>query len=590
MHHRDHPLNILVVEDNRGDFLLIQDHLRESLPECIVTGSSTYEEACDQLSKNSFSIVLLDLSLPDKSGKELVKEISARVTSAPVIVLTGLSDKDFGAKAIQLGAADYLEKEELSPAYLLKSITYNLERKKITARLEESEKEYRDLFNMSPIAMYVYDLETLKFLQVNEAAVNHYGYSEHEFLGMTIKEIRPKSEIPRLLKSMEFLRSKDVWHGKSEHKHQKKNGDLIDVLIEGSIINYAGRKAELVHAIDITEKKRNAQALESAYSRLQKAESIAKLGYWERDLKTNKLFWSDEFYTITELENDDGPADFDKFLALIHNEDMEVFISGYRSLRTGLHSMDIEHRIVCRGGAVKFIRQKGNIVRSTEGEPLRVEGIIQDITDKKADELKLLLRESVIATTKEAVMITESFAAEPFKDRAVFINSAFSRITGYHPEDIIGKSSEILLQGQEDDIAINQFRKAKKSFEPLEIELPTVNKAGKKYWMSFSMSPVPDANGEYTHWLIIMRDITERRDYVHLLQRQNKRFKEIAFTQSHVVRAPLSRLMGLVNLLRKSGKDDPDFEALLQNVHLSANDLDEVIRRIVGKTKMDELS
>jgi len=122
----------------------------------------------------------------------------------------------------------------------------------------------------------------------------------------------------------------------------------------------------------------------------------------------------------------------------------------------------------------------------------------------------------------------------------------------------------------------------------MEIELPTVNKAGTPYWMSFSMSPVPDANGEYTHWLIIMRDITERREYVNLLKRQNKRFKEIAFTQSHVVRAPLSRLMGLVNLMRQCAKEDPDFDILLKNVQLSAVDLDEVIHRIVGKTKMDE--
>lgn len=584
------PLDILVVEDNRGDFLLINDHLNESLPDCTVFGASTFEEACEHLNAKSFSIVLLDLSLPDRSGKALVKDITSMVSMAPVIVLTGLSDKDFGTKAIQLGAADYIQKEDLSPSYLLKSITYNLERKKITARLEKSEKEYRDLFSMSPIAMWVYDLKTLQFLQVNEAAVNHYGYSEKEFLKMTIKDIRPETEIPRLQKTLDYLRTKDAYQGKAEYKHKKKNGDVIDVLIEGSIVSYAGRKAELVHAIDVTEKKRNAEALERAYRRLKKAESIAKLGYWERNLKTNKLFWSDEFYEITELEKGGLSADFDDFLKLIHTEDLEAFISGYRSLRTGLHSMDLEHRIVCKGGTVKFIRQKGNIVKNDAGEAVRVEGIIQDITDKKADELKLLLRESVIAATKEAVMITESFAAEPFKDRAVFVNNAFSRITGYFPEDIIGKSSEVLLKGQEDEIALNQFRKAKKSFEPLEIELPTVNKAGKKYWMSFSMSPVPDANGEYSHWLIIMRDITERWEYVNLLKRQNKKLKEIAFTQSHVVRAPLSRLMGLVNLMRKTGRDDPDFDTLLNNVHLSAADLDDVIRRIVGKTKMDEPS
>lgn len=585
---RDGPSGILIVEDRDGDYLLIADHLSEVLPLCKLSRASTFEDARALIGKQSYDLILLDLSLPDHSGKALVRDTVRPAQETPVIVLTGLNDKDFGKKAIRLGAADYIEKDGLSPSYLLKSITYTLERNKITAKLEKSEREYRQLFDLSPIPMWVYDLETLHFMRVNKAAIDHYGYSEAEFSQMTLRDIRPESEIAALEKAVETLKTKEKWRGRSEFLHRKKNGEIIEVLAEGSSMMYNGKRAELIHAIDITAKKQNARALEHAFSRLKKAERIGKLGYWERNLQTNKLFWSDEFYEITGLRNSGAPPDFDAFLSVIHPEDMDAFISGYRSLRTGLHPMDIEHRISCPDGRVKFIRQKGNVVKGEDGLPIRVEGIIQDITDRKANELKLLLRESVIANMNEAVMITESYAAEPFRDRAVFVNNAFTKMTGFFPEDIIGKSSEFMLSGGEDNLAVNQYRRAKKTLEPLEIEIPTTRRSGEKYWLSFSMSPVPDANGEYSHWLIIMRDITERRDYVTLLKRQNKRLKEIAFTQSHVVRAPLSRLMGVVNVLLSSEKEDSDFDMLLRNVGTSAKELDEVIKRIVGKAVSDE--
>lgn len=581
------PSAILIVEDSDGDFFLISDHLSEAVPGAELHRASTYREAAAASAAQEFDLIFLDLALPDREGTPLVRDIIALAGKTPVVVLTGLSDKKFGPKAIGLGAADYIEKSEISPPFLLKTITYTLERKNITSRLEESEREYRLLFDLSPIPMWVYDLETLAFLRVNRAATDHYGFSESEFLKMTLRDIRPESEITLVEKVTAALKKKKTWQGRSEYLHRKKNGEVIEVLVKGSSFVYKGIRAELIHAIDITEKKRNERALERAYSRLKKAESIGMLGYWERDLETDKLFWSDEFYTVTGLEKTSAPPDFDAFLNLIHRDDMAGFISGYRSLRTGLHTMDIEHRIICPDGRTKFVRQKGNTVRTAEGKAVRTEGIIQDITDRKADELKLLLRESVIANMKEAVMITECNGYEHTEDRAVFVNNAFTEITGYLPEDILGKSSEFLFSGDEDKLALERYRDANKTRKPLTLEFCTVRRSGESYWMSFSMAPVPNSDGEYTHRLIIMRDITERREYLNLLKRQNKRLKEIAFTQSHIVRAPLSRLMGLVNVMLTSGKEDPDFDMMLGNVGISAQELDEVIQNIVGKAVSD---
>src|SRR5690606_34852793 len=113
-------------------------------------------------------------------------EVMALAKSTPVIVLTGYSDIDFGIKSLSMGISDYLLKEELSATSLYKSIMYSIERKEIYRTLKESEKRYKDLFHLSPEPMWLYDVETLKFLDINNAAIKHYGFSREEFLNMTI--------------------------------------------------------------------------------------------------------------------------------------------------------------------------------------------------------------------------------------------------------------------------------------------------------------------------------------------------------------------------------------------------------------------
>jgi len=121
--------------------------------------------------------------------------------------------------------------------------------------LRESETRYRQMFQANPHPMWLYDLETLRFLAVNDAAIAHYGYSEAEFLALTIADIRPPEEVPRLLETIEQLNGR-AQYGNNIWRHRKKDGTLIDVEISSHEIEYAGRRAKVVLAHDITERHR----------------------------------------------------------------------------------------------------------------------------------------------------------------------------------------------------------------------------------------------------------------------------------------------------------------------------------------------
>lgn len=152
------------------------------------------------------------------------------------------------------------------------------ERKLADEALRDSEARYRLLFESNPLPMWVYDIETLSFLAVNDAAVHRYGYAREEFLMMTIKDIRPSEDIPALLENVS--RAFSGLDEAGPWRHQKKNGSVIDVEITSYPLNFAGRLAEIVLATDITERKRAAEALQQAEEQLrqsQKMEAVGKL-------------------------------------------------------------------------------------------------------------------------------------------------------------------------------------------------------------------------------------------------------------------------------------------------------------------------
>jgi PAS domain S-box-containing protein len=126
-------------------------------------------------------------------------------------------------------------------------------RKEAESALRDSEARYRRLFDANPHPMWVYDLDTLRFLAVNDAAVSHYGFSRKEFLSMTIADIRPSEDLPALLKNISNVTGGLDKAG--EWRHRRKDNSIIHVEITTHTLTFGGRKAELVLAHDITKRK-----------------------------------------------------------------------------------------------------------------------------------------------------------------------------------------------------------------------------------------------------------------------------------------------------------------------------------------------
>jgi PAS domain S-box-containing protein len=145
--------------------------------------------------------------------------------------------------------------------FLLLALVYYVLLRDITARkraeelLHESEDRHRKLFDNNPHPTWVFDRETLRFLAVNAAAVRKYGYSSDEFLKMTLKDIRPPEDVPAMLERVASIRAGIETVG--TWRHRRKDGTIIDVEITSYGLSFAGRPAEVVVAVDVTQRKRD---------------------------------------------------------------------------------------------------------------------------------------------------------------------------------------------------------------------------------------------------------------------------------------------------------------------------------------------
>jgi two-component system cell cycle sensor histidine kinase/response regulator CckA len=144
-----------------------------------------------------------------------------------------------------------------------------LELGKANEELKVSEKQYRLLFEGNPMPMWVFDRDSLRFLAVNQAAIRHYGYSRDEFLSMTIADIRPDEDVPRLVSSVARrvpgLSDAELW------RHQKKDGTIIQVEITSHPIVMDGLDAELILSHDVTEHRKNQESLRQSEERFATA-------------------------------------------------------------------------------------------------------------------------------------------------------------------------------------------------------------------------------------------------------------------------------------------------------------------------------
>jgi PAS domain S-box-containing protein len=270
MQKKSFPYRILIINSNLQEVNHISELIHDRFFSPKIT-TANFENVYIILSSNKFDVILININEP--VDIELLYFIEKNTSGTGLIVLSDtITFSDIADLKITDGrnnVFDYLPKSELSSLLLFKSIVYSIEKNKCDIKYNSLKRKYNNLFEMNPVPMWIYDLETLQFWRVNEAAVRSYGYTKDEFMKMTIKDIRPEEDIAKLEKAIDLIRKHKTLFSNGVFRHKKKDGTTIYVEIVSNIIYIDKIKYSLVVANEITETINYIEAIENQNSKLQ---------------------------------------------------------------------------------------------------------------------------------------------------------------------------------------------------------------------------------------------------------------------------------------------------------------------------------
>jgi len=252
--------------------------------------------------------------------------------------------------------------------------------KEATALLVGERRKYSDLFNLSPVPQWVYDLDTLSFLDVNQAAIAHYGYSRHEFLAMTIKDIRPEDDI-HLLEEALCTEVLPGFFSKSTVRHTKKNGEIIFVCVEGNTVFFEGKNARLVMVVDRSAEVAAQVALEESVKRYNIVSKATSDAIWDLNILTGEITWNRGIKGI--FGHDESSYSFKWWQKHIHPEDLDLILQKINSFFEIRESkLEMEYRFLCADGSYRSVLDRAFIVFDEAGNPVRIIGSMQDISER----------------------------------------------------------------------------------------------------------------------------------------------------------------------------------------------------------------
>jgi len=310
---------------------------------------------------------------------------------------------------------------------------------------------------------------------------------------------------------------------------------------------------------------------------------------WDWKIEEDSFIWNKGIQGVFGYRKEDIGTTSKWWFDRIHPEDsLKMSVKLYSFLEQKTEKWQDEYRFQCADGSFKYVFDRGFLVKDKDGKPIRMIGAIQDVTKQKEEEQRLRLLETVITQTKDAVMITDIDTTENVIPNIIFVNSAFTDMTGFPAEEVIGKSPVLFFGPKSDIMEFDKLKTSIQDYKECFIETISYKKNKEEFWVNFSMIPITNKDGEHSHWISIQRDVTEekerdkeREQLIRELTQNNKDLKQFSYITSHNLRAPLSNLTGLLNLLDDMTIDDLELKEIINGFSKSTHLLNETINDLV---------
>ena len=302
----------------------------------------------------------------------------------------------------------------------------------------------------------------------------------------------------------------------------RKDGSVFPVEVHGRPIEHEGKLGLTGTLLDGSERQRAEDELRKANARLEEAQRIAHVGWWERDYGTTRVTLSDEACRIFGVQPVDLPEWHGRWLELIHPEDRARAAEASAAALRGGPRYDVEYRVVRPDGAIRVVHSKGDVTWDRSGRPLRQFGVMQDVTELRQAERELRASEARFRTFVDRA--TDAFFLHDERLTILDVNRQACDSLGYSREELIGMHPRDFDVGL-DEASIELLRRRVIAGEILTFETRHRRKDGTVFPVEIRAGRF-EQEGEHRH-LSLARDITERKRAEQALRESEERFRTL---------------------------------------------------------------
>ncbi|HEX2852428.1 MAG TPA: PAS domain S-box protein [Opitutaceae bacterium] len=413
---------------------------------------------------------------------------------------------------------------------LARQVMVQLELRRALAAVRTSEDRYRQVFKHNPIPLFVFDVETLRYLAVNDAAVVRYGYTEAEFLRMTLMDLRPEAERPALRRELAKADRGLIFGGR--WKHQRKDGSILPVEIHAHSTVFDGRPARIIIAIDVTEQERAVTAFRASEERFRALSESAPIGIFECDADGKTTYCNSALLAIVgrSIEEVLGSG----WIDAIHPEDRASVQEEAQRLLPAGQTSNLEHRVLRPDGSMRWVHLMASPrQRDPQGRVSSFVGTLEDITEKRVTEVAMLESEE---RYRRLLMLSPDAHFVQVDNRVTLVNDAFCKLLGAaRPEQLIGRPLYDIIHPDFHHQVRERQTRVLAGYPAPPLEQKFIRLDGSIIEVEATAAAVAiDFQGR-TEVQVIARDITARRVAESALRDSEERFKLVARAVSDVI-------------------------------------------------------
>ncbi|MFE3847521.1 PAS domain S-box protein [Flavobacterium sp. LB3P45] len=365
--------------------------------------------------------------------------------------------------------------------------------------------------------------------------------------------------------------------------------DLLFIILTGIAYKLILSKNDNQNASIVEKLKKTNEEIKESNEKYDIVAKATSDTIWDWKIQEDNFNWNKGIEVIFGYTQEEVGSSSTWWFEKIHPEDsIKMSIKLYSFIEQKTENWQDQYRFKCANGSYKYVLDKGFLLKDEEGKAVRMIGAIQDITKQKEEEQRLKLLETVITQSKDSIIITEPNFKNSEIPKIIYVNPAFSVMSGYHTDEIIGKTPNIFKGPNSDKEEYRKLIDALKKKQECLIETISYKKNKEEYWVRFSMIPIYNTENELSHWISIQRDVSEEKkqekekeQLIRELTQNNKDLKQFSYITSHNLRAPLSNLTGLLNLIEDIPIENQELKEIINGFSKSTHLLNDTVNDLV---------